>query len=176
MEVLANTHECLIERQSSLYADDCEIERVGQSKSDSVLAFPDHSLEDETGKKETESAEADQKREIVEPGEQSDRSETNQCHENACAEVVIDVDRVAESSLNQQSAGAGHISRGERNRFAEGIEGLLKSLSNRGFIYRLLLRLSTKRSQTCAENGTRSDHGRAKGEDGCHYGEENEDD
>ena len=90
-----------------------------------------------------EKADADQKREIVEPGEQCNRAKTDQTHEHARAEVVVDVDGVAESSLNQQATSAGYVRWGERDRFAEGIECLLEPLADGGFMFRRLLRLCT---------------------------------
>lgn len=176
MKVLADTHERLIEREPGLYTDDGEIKRIWQSEADAVLAVANHSLEDEPGKKEAQSRDADQKREIVKALKQCDRAETNQCHQNASAEVVIDVDGVAESSLNQQATSARYVSGGERNGFAERIECLFESFTDGGFIFRLLLLLCTQSAQTRAEHGARSDRSRAKGEDCRDYGQENDND
>ena len=101
VEILADAHEGLIEGQAGLDADDSEIERIGQSEANAVLAVPDHSLQDEARKKESQARDTSQQKWIVEARKENDPDEPNCCHEHAGAEVIIDVDRVAESGLNQ---------------------------------------------------------------------------
>src|SRR5689334_18420213 len=101
MQVLTNPHERLVESESGLNADDGEIESIGQSEANAILAVPDHPLEDEAGKQKTQRRDADQKRHIVEPGQQGDSAKADQTHEHAGTKVVIHVDGVTKSCLNQ---------------------------------------------------------------------------
>ena len=52
MQVLAHSHEGLVERQSGFDANDCEVERVGQAETNAQLPLLDHSLQNEARQKE----------------------------------------------------------------------------------------------------------------------------
>src|SRR6476660_3929303 len=76
------------------------------------------------------------RRHVVESGEYGYCAEADQTHEHAGAEVVIHVDSVAESCLDQQPPSARYVSRGKRNRLADGIARLLESFKDGRFVFR----------------------------------------
>jgi hypothetical protein len=48
--------------------------------------------------------------------------------------TTVSTDGVAEASLDQPGASAGHVSRGKGNRLAERVEGLLDTFAKRRFV------------------------------------------
>ena len=70
VQILAHAHQRLIERKSGLDADDGEVEGVGQAEANALLPVPDHALQDEAGKKESETGNAGEKENVVEAGEE----------------------------------------------------------------------------------------------------------
>ena len=77
MEVLADPHEGLVKSETSLNANDREIEGIGKSEANTILAIPDHALQDESRQNEAESRDADNHRKIVETRKSNDGAEAD---------------------------------------------------------------------------------------------------
>ena len=128
MQVFSDAHQGLIKGEAGLHANYGEVECIGQRDPDALLAILDQALQVEARKEEAERRNADQQGDIVDSGEYQHPDKAQSSQQKAGAEIVADVAGFAQSSLNQPGAGAGDVGRRQRNRFAEGIEGLLQTL------------------------------------------------
>src|SRR3984885_13235396 len=165
MQVLADAHQGLVKSQAGFHANDGEIESVRQCNADASLTVFDHALEKETRNKEAQGWDADQQGNAIDAGENDDAGQTKGRQNHTGAEVVADMARLAESSLDEPGAGAGYIGGGKRDGFAEGIEGLLDALSN--LDRRLFLShrgLAAEGTQTGSQHGAGRDGRRPEGE------------
>ncbi len=141
-----------------------------------MLTVFDHALQDEARQKETESRDTDQEREAVEAGEKNDACESDESQHDTGAEIKADVTGFAKSGLDEPGAGAGNVGGRKRNRFAEGIEGLLDALPY--FDGGLFLRdggVAAESAETGSQHGAGGDGGRAEGEDHQDHGNEDDD-
>ena len=149
MQILSDAHEGLIECEAGFDANDGEIEGVGQSEADAILTVSDHALQDEARKEKSEAGNAGQQEKDCRAGKKKNADEADSRHQYAGAEVVIDVDGIAESGLNQPAPGAGNIARRQRNRFAERVERLLDA-----FRWQACSRLAGLLATECAQAGS----------------------
>jgi hypothetical protein len=159
VQILADPHQSLVERESGLHANDGEVEGIGKSDADAALAIPNQALEDETRQKESKSAEADEQSWIRKPGKQCHEREADSAHQNAGAEVVVDVAGVAKSGLDEKFASRGNVGGRQWQGFADGVEGLLEALFNRGLVLDRLLLLAAEGAQARSEDGTGRNYG-----------------
>ena len=136
VQILAHAHQGLVEGESGFDADDGQVEGIGQAEANAMLPVFDHALEDEARQEKAEAGNADEKKKIVEAGKQRDAGEPDGSHQKASAEIVVDVDGIAESGLNQPGAGAGNVGRRKRNGLAERVERLLDAFPQRGLVLR----------------------------------------
>jgi hypothetical protein len=165
VEILAYAHQGLIESESGLDADDGKVKGVGQSEADAVLALANHALQDEAGKQEAESGDAREHRHIADAEDHEHREKSDASHQHAHTEVVVDVDGIAVSGLNEPFAGAGDIGRRKRDGFAEWIESLFDAITDGGLDLGDLRLRSAESTQTSTEHRAGTEHGRAEGED-----------
>src|ERR1700691_320616 len=121
MQVLADTHQGLVERQSGLDADYGEVKSVGQGDADALLTVFDHALQEKAGKEETERRHADQQAQTGKTGEKYDTGKAQKCQQQAGTEVVAGVARLAKSGLDQPTAGAGDVGGRQRDGLAQRI-------------------------------------------------------
>ena len=113
VKILAHAHQGLIECQPGLDADDGQVERVGQSEANAVLPVTNHALQNEAWQQESQRGNANEQSRvrIIESDRQRNCNEPDCGRQDACAEVVVDVDGIPESRLNQPAASAGNIGR-----------------------------------------------------------------
>ena len=140
-----------------------------------MLTAFDHALQHEARNEETEGGNTDQQGNAIDTGEKDYAGEADNCQHDAGAEIKADVAGFAKSGLNEPGAGAGDVGGRKWNRFAEGIQSLLDTLSD--FNCRLFLRdggVTAEGAQAGSQHGTGSYGGRAKGKD--HQGNGDEDD
>src|SRR5579864_1434556 len=109
VKILADPHESLVKSEARFNADDGEVEGVGQADADAILAVSDHALQNKAGEQEAEGGDADDQGGIIQSGESHDQAEADGSHQNAGAEVVVDINGIAESGLDQPFARAGNI-------------------------------------------------------------------
>ena len=176
VQILADAHQGLVEGEAGLNANDGEVEGVGQADADAVLAVFDHALQDEAWQEKAEAGNACEQEEVVETGKQGDAGKARGSHQEAGAEVIVDVDGVTIPGLNEPGAGAGNIGGRKRDGLSQGIERLLHALAKGRLALDGLLLMSPEGAQTGAEDGVGSDDGGAKGEHYHHHGEEYDDD
>ena len=113
MQVLAHSHEGLVERQAGFHANDCEVERVGQAEANAQLPLLDHSLQNEARQKEAQSGDPGQEGKVCKALEREDNKGSENGAENARAEIVIDVDSVAVSRLDEPATRVRETSAGD---------------------------------------------------------------
>jgi len=101
VQILADAHQSLIQREPGLDANDGEIKRVRQSQSNAGLTVTDHALQNEARKNKSQSGDPDEQRGILESGEHGDAHEADGSHQNASPEVVVDVHGIAVSRLHE---------------------------------------------------------------------------
>jgi hypothetical protein len=136
----------------------------------------DHALQDEAGKDEPKRGNADEEREIIEPGEGGNRDESDGRAQNAGAEVVVNLDGIAEPGLDEPAASAGNVGRGQRDGLADGIDRLLDAFAKGRLVFHRCGLLSAESAQARAKHGTGRNRRRAEGEDRQHDREEYDDD
>jgi hypothetical protein len=176
MEILPDPHEGLVQSQASFNADDGEIEGIGKSQANAILAVPDHPLQYEARQNKPQSGNPNDQRKIIESGEGNDSTESNHSQEDARSEVVVNIDRIAKPGLDQPGTRAGHIGGRERKGLADGIQCLLEAFPDRRFVLSRFWLLTAEGSQSSSKDRTRRKCGGAEGEDGPHHGEEYNDD
>jgi hypothetical protein len=176
MEILSDPHESLVKSQASFDADDGEVEGIGKSQANAILAVPDHALQDEAGQNKPQSCNPNDQRKIIESGEGNDSSERNHSQEDARSEVVVDIDRIAKPGLDEPRTRAGDVRGRERKGLANGIQCLLEAFPDRRFVLSRFWLLTAEGSQASSKDRTRRKCGGAEGEDGTHHGEEYNDD
>src|SRR5580692_2476407 len=176
MQVFANAHQRLVQRQSGFDANYGEIKSVGQGDADALLAVFDHALQEKAGKEEAERGHADQQAQTAETGEKYNAAQAQKRQQQTGAEVVAGVARFAKSGLNQPAAGARDVGGRERNRLADGVESLLKALFHlhRRFLCDLHP-LPAQSAEAGSQHGTRRHNGRAEGEHHQHDGDKHDD-
>src|SRR5215467_7382798 len=101
VKILANAHQSLIESEPGLDADDGEVKRVRQSQSNSGLSVADHALQNEAGKNEPQSGNADEQRGIPDTGQHGDGRKADGRHQDASPKVVVDVHGIAVPRLHE---------------------------------------------------------------------------
>jgi len=116
-----------------------EVERIGQAEANAMLPVFNHPLQDEAREEKSETGYDHKQEKTVESGKQDDPGKSNCSHEKACTEIVVNVDGIAESSLNQPAARARNISGRKRDGLAEIIENLPDAFPHAGLLRGLLL-------------------------------------
>src|SRR5215469_14491863 len=101
LQVFADTHHRLIERQSSLYADYGQVEGVRKTEADTQLPVPHHALEHEARQKKTERRDSQKEHGIVKTADGQHRSKSDQSTQNSNTKVDRQVSGFAISGLNQ---------------------------------------------------------------------------
>src|SRR5579864_4932731 len=175
VQILSDAAQRLIQGKASLDADHGQVEGIGQSQADAVLPVFDHALQDEAGKDEPERGYADEEREIIESGESGDRDESDGRAQNAGAEIVVNLDGIAEPGLDEPAASAGNVGRRQWDGLADGIDRLLDTFAKGRLVFRRCGLLSAECTQAGAKHGTGRNRRRAEGEDGQHDREEHDD-
>src|SRR5690242_3909262 len=65
VQILANPHQRLIEREPGFHADHREVQRIGEPETNALLALLDHAFQDESGQEKAEPRHSNQQRQIV---------------------------------------------------------------------------------------------------------------
>ena len=83
MQVLAHSHEGLVERQAGFHANDCEVQRVGQAEANAQLPLLDHSLQNEARQKEAQSGDPGREGKVRKALEREDNKGSERRRERA---------------------------------------------------------------------------------------------
>src|SRR5271169_4663518 len=104
-QILAHTRQRLVKRKAGLDANDGEVEGIGQAEANAMLPVSDHALQDEARKKETEAGNTREEEHVI-VGKPCDDRKARRSHQKTRAEIIINVDGITESGLNQPAARA----------------------------------------------------------------------
>jgi hypothetical protein len=116
-----------------------------------MLPIFNHALQNKARKEKSETGNADEQEKIIQPRKQDNAGKTQPGHQKARSKVVVNIDGIAESGLNEPGTRAGHIRGGKRDGLADRIQRLLNALAHGWLVLRRLL-LSSQCAQASPQH------------------------